>query len=75
MFIRFVIYDFDYEYDGCKKSKIILIVWNPMASPVKRRFKFSSSTGGIKNTFDITKDFNGGDYSSIDYDTVKASLK
>ena len=46
-----------------------------MASPVKRRFKFSSSASALKSTFDITKDFNGDDYSAIDLNTIKSSLK
>lgn len=72
---RFAILDFEFENNEDpprKCNKIVLILWCPEKSNVRRRVPFSTTVGALKASFPgIHKDIQANDYQSIEFSNIR----
>merc|ERR1711924_197503 len=48
----FIVYDYQYELNGPKKTKILLLTWVPESSPQKLKMSVASSKDSLTKQFD-----------------------
>jgi cofilin len=72
---RFIIFDFEYDTDENPPrhtTKLILILWCPDNTPIKKRVPFSSTKAEVKSTFvGIQKDIQVSDKSQLDFEELR----
>ncbi|KIK94048.1 hypothetical protein PAXRUDRAFT_478551 [Paxillus rubicundulus Ve08.2h10] len=74
---RWVVYDFEFEKDGAKRSKICFISWSPDNAKIRSKMVFASSRDGLRRSLDgIHVEIQATDPDEIEYNTVhnKATL-
>lgn len=75
---RFVIYDFNYETDEKsprKTTKLLLIFWCTLSTPIKQKFPAAGTKDAFKTKFTgIQKDIQASDLSEVDYEVIRKEL-
>ncbi|KAN0080208.1 hypothetical protein V8E55_009774 [Tylopilus felleus] len=70
---RWAVYDFDFERDGLKRSKLCLVSWSPDDAKIKDKMLLASSHEALKHRLDgIAFEVQATDPAEISYDTVLA---
>jgi len=73
---RYAIYNFDYEIEGGKRSKIVFFLWAPTASKVKSKLVAASSKEGLKKKFvGVAVEVQASDRAEIDQAIVLEKIK
>ena len=76
--VAFVIYDFEYETDEKpprRTSKLILISWCPVSTPVRRKFALASGENQLKMSFTgIQKSFKLTEYEEVSFSSLRKAL-
>ncbi len=64
---RYAVIDFEFEKDGCKKSKIIFVTWVPDTAPIRKKMIYASSKDKFKRELDgIQVEIQGTDFSEVE---------
>merc|ERR1712159_446242 len=64
---RYAVFDFDYDKDGCKKSKIMFVTWNPDTAPIRQKMIYASSKDRFKRELDgIQVELQATDFSEVE---------
>eukprot|EP01086_Lenisia_limosa_P010135 TRINITY_DN34091_c0_g1_i1.p2 TRINITY_DN34091_c0_g1~~TRINITY_DN34091_c0_g1_i1.p2 ORF type:complete len:146 (-),score=60.19 TRINITY_DN34091_c0_g1_i1:86-502(-) len=48
---RYAIYDYEYDFEGGKRSKILFVVWAPDAAKIKSKMLYASTKDIIRKKF------------------------
>jgi len=64
---RYAVFDFEFDRDGCKKSKIVFVTWVPDTSPIRSKMLYASSKDKFKRDLDgIQVEIQGTDFSEVE---------
>mmetsp|Transcript_109945 Transcript_109945/g.154178 ORF Transcript_109945/g.154178 Transcript_109945/m.154178 type:complete len:138 (+) Transcript_109945:23-436(+) len=72
---RYAVYDYEYEDDGRKQSKILFVVWAPDTAKVKPKMLVASSKDSFKRVLvGIGAEIQATELSEIDEEAVKEKV-
>lgn len=73
---RWAVYDFEYELEGGKRSKLVLISWAAPDARIKQRMVFASSKEALRNALvGIATEIQGSDHDEVSYQAVLEKVK
>ena len=72
---RYAVYDYEFEDDGRKQSKILFVVWAPDSSKIKEKMLYASSKANFKKKLvGIGNEIQATELSEIDEESVKEKV-
>ncbi|KAJ2715632.1 hypothetical protein H4R19_001100 [Coemansia spiralis] len=72
---RFAVYDFDYEVEGGKRSKILFYAWAPDTAGVRSKMLYASTKSSLRNALTGTAlDIQATDADSLSHEEIVAKL-
>jgi len=72
----YAVFDFEYEEEGGKRTKIIFVPWIPDTSNVKSKMLYSSSKDALKKKLvGIAQEIQATDKSEVDFQYVLGRVK
>eukprot|EP00033_Pygsuia_biforma_P000011 GCRY01000015.1.p2 GENE.GCRY01000015.1~~GCRY01000015.1.p2 ORF type:complete len:138 (+),score=36.17 GCRY01000015.1:75-488(+) len=64
---RYAVYDYEFEFEGAKRNKILFVVWAPDNAKVKSKMLYASSKDNLRKKFvGIGCEVQATDMSEID---------
>eukprot|EP00034_Subulatomonas_tetraspora_P001589 GABW01001914.1.p1 GENE.GABW01001914.1~~GABW01001914.1.p1 ORF type:complete len:138 (-),score=59.14 GABW01001914.1:51-464(-) len=68
---RYAVFDFEYDYEGGKRDKILFVVWAPDTAKVKSKMLYASTKDTVRKKFvGIGVEVQATDASEIDHSEV-----
>lgn len=68
---RYAVYDFDYDTEEGKRSKICFYTWSPDTAPVRSKMVYASSKDALRRSLNgIAAEVQGTDFSEVAQETV-----
>jgi len=68
---RYAVYDFDYDTEEGKRSKICFYTWSPDTAPVRSKMVYASSKDALRRALTgIAAEIQGTDFSEVAQETV-----
>ncbi|KAI4522357.1 hypothetical protein K523DRAFT_321985 [Schizophyllum commune Tattone D] len=68
---RYAVYDFEFEKEDGKRSKICFVAWSPDDAKIKNKMLYASSKDALRRSLvGIAVEIQGTDLSEVAYDSV-----
>ncbi|GAA5998847.1 actin-binding ADF family protein [Rhodotorula paludigena] len=68
---RYAVYDFEYEKDEGKRSKICFVAWSPDEAKIKEKMLYASSKDALRRSLvGLAVEVQGTDLDEISYEQV-----
>lgn len=73
---RYAVFDFDYEWEGAQRSKVLFVNWAPDTAKTKSKMLYAASKDAFKKALTgIAIEHQATDQSEITYDAVLERVK
>jgi len=68
---RYAVYDFEYQFEGGQRNKILFVVWAPDSAKIKQKMLYAASKDALrKKLVGIGVEVQATDLAEIDHEAV-----
>lgn len=72
----YAVFDFDYDFEGVPRNKLLFITWIPDTAKAKPKMTYSSTKDALAQKIGGgTQTIQANDFSQVSYDAVLAKVK
>lgn len=72
---RYIVYDFVYDHQGAKKTRVLFVLWSPEGSKVRAKMIYASSQEGIVTKLKgVQRQLQCTDRDEIEYEKIAKAL-
>lgn len=72
---RYIVYDFEFEHQGAKKTRLFFLLWSPEESKVRSKMIYASSQEGVVNKLEgVQRQLQCTDMDELHYDVIVKQL-